>query len=149
MRLFKLRFKSLGFLNTRASFALVILSIGVFFQFTNIFKTTDAHLDLTGDSSITMASTKSTASVTIQPSLTGVFETTSGNGDIAFTVSANNYTGYELSVHSTNTTLDHNSSSFLPLVSAVIAAQFANGGNTTLNNRWVYKLNYYNSETNT
>lgn len=149
VRLFRLRFKSLGFFNTIASFVSIILFIGVFFPFTNIFKATDALIDLTGDSSITMTSTKSTASVTIQPSLTGVFETTSGSGDIAFTVSTNNYTGYELSVHSTNTTLDHNSSSFLPLVSAVTAAQFANGGNTTLNNRWGYKPNYYNSETNT
>ncbi|MBQ6487371.1 hypothetical protein IJI89_03015 [Candidatus Saccharibacteria bacterium] len=144
----KLRCKSLSFLVTYASFVFILLSIGVVYPFVNIFKTTDALIDLTGDPSITMTSTKSTASITIDPSLTGVFETTSGNGDIAFTVSTNNYTGYELSVRSINTTLDYNSNSFLPLVSGVTATQFANGGNTTLNNRWGYKPNYYNSETN-
>ena len=131
-----------------SAFLLIILSIGIFIPFSYTEERVDAITDLTGDPSVTMTSTKNTASVTIDPSSTGVFATTSGNGDIVFSVSTTNYTGYELYVHSTTTTLDKGASSILSLASGVTAEQFSNGSNTTLNNRWGYKPSFYNSVAN-
>ena len=108
----------------------------------------DALIDLTGETSITMTSTKNSASVSIDPSLTGVFATTSGANDISFSVSTSNYTGYALTARSTKTTLDGENGSFASLTSGVTAEQFTAAGNTTLNNRWGYKPNFYNSESN-
>lgn len=127
---------------------LAILSIGIFVPFYFEDNHVDALIDLTGGSTITMTSTKDAAAIIIDPSFTGVFETTSGNDDIAFSVSTTNYTGYVLTARSTTTTLNNNSFTFASLSSAVTAQQFADGNNTTLNGRWGYKPSFYNSESN-
>ena len=129
-------------------FMLAILLIGIFAPYSLGQKTADAITDLTGDTTITINSIKNSASITIDPSRTGVFATTSGSSDIAFSVATSNYTGYELSVRSSKTTLDKDVYSFLSLSSSVTAEQFANAGNTPLNNRWGFKPNYYNSTEN-
>ncbi len=128
----------------------IILAIGFLLPFARTQVGVEALIDLTGDSTITMTSSKNSATVTIDPTMTGVFETTSGAGDIAFSVSTTNYTGYRLTARSTKTTLDKGvAGSFASLVSGVTAEQFGNANNTTLNNRWGYKPSFYNSEENT
>ncbi len=129
---------------------IIILAIGFLLPFARTQVGVGALIDLTGDSTITMTSSKNSATVTIDPTMTGVFETTSGAGDIAFSVSTTNYTGYRLTARSTKTTLDKGVvGSFASLVSGVTAEQFGNANNTTLNNRWGYKPSFYNSEENT
>lgn len=129
---------------------IIILAIGFLLPFARTQVGVEALIDLTGDSTITMTSSKNSATVTIDPTMTGVFETTSGAGDIAFSVSTTNYTGYRLTARSTKTTLDKGvAGSFASLVSGVTAEQFGNANNTTLNNRWGYKPSFYNSEENT
>ena len=127
---------------------LIITVIGVFLPFARTQSEAEAIVDLTGEPTITMTSIKSSASVTIDPTTTGVFASTSGNDDIAFSVATTNYTGYTLSSRSTKTTLDKGTNSFNSLTSSVTAEQFSNSGNTTLNNRWGYKPSFYNSESN-
>lgn len=129
---------------------IIILAIGFLLPFARTQVGVEALIDLTGDSTITMTSSKNSATVTIAPTMTGVFETTSGAGDIAFSVSTTNYSGYRLTARSTKTTLDKGvAGSFASLVSGVTAEQFGNANNTTLNNRWGYKPSFYNSEENT
>ena len=108
----------------------------------------EAITDLTGETAITMTSINNAASITIDPSITGVFATTSGANDISFSVATSNYTGYALSVRSTKTTIDKDDNSFTSLASGVTAEQFSTSSNTTLNNRWGFKPNFYNSESN-
>ncbi|MBQ6486816.1 hypothetical protein IJI89_00080 [Candidatus Saccharibacteria bacterium] len=108
----------------------------------------EAITDLTGETAITMTSINNAASITIDPSKTGVFATTSGANDISFSVATSNYTGYALSVRSTKTTIDKDDNSFTSLASSVTAEQFSTSSNTTLNNRWGFKPNFYNSESN-
>lgn len=124
---------------------LIITVIGVFLPFARTQSEAEAIVDLTGEPTITMTSIKSSASVTIDPTTTGVFASTSGNDDIAFSVATTNYTGYTLSSRSTKTTLDKGTNSFNSLTSSVTAEQFSSSGNTTLNNRWGYKPCFYNS----
>lgn len=126
----------------------ILIGIGFLLPFARTQSSVEALIDLTGEASITMTSIKNSATVTIDPSATGVFETTSGEGDIAFSVSTTNYTGYTLSARSTVTTLNKETSSIASLTSGVTAEQFALGGNTTLSNRWGYKPSFYNSEAN-
>ena len=126
----------------------ILIGIGFLLPFARTQSSVEALIDLTGEASITMTSIKNSATVTIDPSATGVFETTSGEGDIAFSVSTTNYTGYTLSARSTATTLNKGTSSIASLTSGVTAEQFALGGNTTLSNRWGYKPSFYNSEAN-
>ncbi len=129
---------------------IIIFGTGFFLPFAKTRVGVEALIDLTGDSTITMTSSKNSATVTIDPTMTGVFETTSGAGDIAFSVSTTNYTGYRLTARSTKTTLDKGvAGSFASLVSGVTAEQFGNANNTTLNNRWGYKPSFINSEENT
>ncbi len=98
---------------------------------------------------ISFNSVRNIASVTIDPTSTGVFGSSDNNSNISFSISSNNYTGYTLTVRSNKTTLDNGDNSFSPLASNVTATQFAASGNTTLNNRWGYQPNYYNSTANT
>lgn len=98
---------------------------------------------------ITFNSIRNTASVSITPTIAGIFAYSDSTNNINFTISSNNYTGYTLSVRSTKTTLDGNGYSFSPIASNITATQFAASGNTTLNNRWGYQPNYYNSSANT
>ena len=128
---------------------IIIFGTGFFLPFAKTQVGVEALIDLTGDSTITMTSSKNSATVTIDPTMTGVFETTSGADDFAFSVSTTNYTGYRLTARSTKTTLDKGvAGSFASLVSGVTAEQFGNASNTTLNNRWGYKPSFYNSEEN-
>ena len=100
-------------------------------------------------STISFTSDNDTASLTVNPTSTGTFATTSGTADIRFSIATNNYSGHTLSVRSSKTTLDKGTDQILSLASSVTQEQFSNAGNTTLNNRWGYKPNYYNSEGNT
>ena len=131
-----------------ASICAVILFGLILNPVTKKEESVEAITDLTGDPAITITSSKNSASVAINPSIVGAFSTTSGSSDISFSVSTSNYTGYALSVRSTKTTLDSGTNSFNSLASGVTAEQFSNASNTPLNNRWGFKPNYYNSESN-
>ena len=121
---------------------------GLLFPFSKEIEETKAVTDLTGEPSITLTSTKTSASVSINPTPSGVFATTSGSSNIAFSVSTDNYTGYKLSVRSDKTTLDQNSNSFTALSSGITQSTFSSGSNTQYNNKWGYRPNYYNSSSN-
>ena len=99
-------------------------------------------------STISLTSTNDTASLTVNPTETGTFAKTSGASDIQFSVSTNNYSGYTLTTRTSKTSLDRGSDQILSLASSVTEEQFAASGNTTLNNRWGFKPNYYNSTIN-
>ena len=121
---------------------------GLFSPFSKEIEEAKAVTDLTGEPSITLTSTKSSASLGINPTPSGVFATTSGSSNIAFSVSTDNYTGYKLSVRSDKTTLSQNSSSFASLSSGISQSTFSNSSNTQYNNKWGYRPNYYNSASN-
>ncbi len=109
---------------------------------------TEATSQSTQPSTLTLTSTTNTATVSINPTPTGVFGKSSDANSIKFNISTNNYSGYTISARTTRTTLINGSSSLTSLASAVSESQFSNSGNTTLNNRWGYKPNYYNSSSN-
>ena len=109
---------------------------------------TEATSQSTQPSTLTLTSTTNTATVSINPTPTGVFGKSSDANSIKFNISTNNYSGYTISARTTRTTLVNGSSSLTSLASAVSESQFSNSGNTTLNNRWGYKPNYYNSSSN-
>ena len=62
--------------------------------------------DQTLPASLSFISANDHATVAINPSTAGTFGASSGDSDIRFTVSTNNYTGYTLMVKATKTTLD-------------------------------------------
>ena len=132
---------------TISVFALILTAI--FVPYSNIKDKVEAITDMTGDPSVTVTSTNDTANVMIEPTASGAFMSTSGNGDIAFSVSTSNYTGYELSVSSTKTTLDYNTFSLSSITSDVTEEQFSASANTQYNNKWGYKPSFYNSLANT
>lgn len=105
--------------------------------------------DHTTPASLSFISANDHATVAINPSTAGTFGASSGDSDIRFTVSTNNYTGYTLTVKATKTTLDSTTDGVIStLASSVTTSQFSNASNTPLSNRWGYKPNYYNSSTN-
>ena len=113
-------------------------------------KETFADADPTVPSTITFTSSNDHAILAINPSTNGTFGNTSGNDDIRFSLSTNNYSGYTLSVKATGTALNHTTDgTILSITSSVTATQFGASANTPLSNRWGYKPNYYNSEANT
>ena len=122
--------------------------VGIFIPFANEQPKAEAAIDLTDTSSMTITSIKDSASLSINPNSAGVFATTSGDNDIAFSVATTNPSGYKVSVRSDSTTLSHDDSSLLTLSSGITAEQFSAGANTQYNNRWGYKPNYYNSSSN-
>ena len=132
---------------TVSSFFIVLTFL--FIPYSNIKDKVEAITDMTGDPSITVTSTNDTANVMIEPTTSGAFMSTSGNGDIAFSVSTSNYTGYELSVSSTKTTLDYSTFSLSSITSDVTEEQFSASANTQYNNKWGYKPSFYNSLANT
>ena len=109
----------------------------------------EAETNSSVPSTITLTAANANATVTINPSDAGTFGTTSGNANIRFTITTSNSSGYTLTAKSSKTTLDRSGSGqLLSLASAVSQSQFSNASNTTLNNRWGYKPNYYNSSSN-
>ena len=129
--------------------AFMLVFLGIFIPLGNTPAEIEAITDLTGDPTITINSTKDSASVAIEATAVGAFGATSGNQDIAFSVSTSNYTGYELSARSTKTTMDNGTSSLSSITSDVTADEFSDSTNTHLNNRWGYKPNFYDSLANT
>ena len=125
-----------------------IIFIGIFIPFGDESESVGAVTDLTGDHTVTITSASTSATVSVVPSSSGTFATTSGNGNIRFSVATNNYSGYTLAARSSKTTLDNGGSSLQTLSSSVTSAQFELASNTSLNNRWGYKPNYYNSQSN-
>ena len=110
----------------------------------------EAETDSTVPSTLTFVAANANATVEINPSETGTFGTTSGNDNIRFTIATTNSSGYTLTAKSTKTTLDRTGSGQLAtLASAVTQSSFSSASNTTLNGRWGYKPNYYNSSSNT
>ena len=110
----------------------------------------EAETDPTVPGEITFTGANLNATVSINPSETGTFGTTSGNANIRFTIATTNYSGYTLTAKSSKTTLDRSGSGqLLSLASAVSQSNFSTASNTTLNGRWGYKPNYYNSSSNT
>ena len=107
----------------------------------------EAETDPTVPGEITFTGANLNATVSINPSETGTFGTTSGNANIRFTIATTNYSGYTLTAKSSKTTLDRSGSGqLLSLASAVSQSNFSTASNTTLNGRWGYKPNYYNSD---
>ena len=135
-----------GQLSAGLLFILLALSTVPFsFESNNV----EAETNSSVPSTITLTAANANATVTINPSDAGTFGTTSGNANIRFTITTSNSSGYTLTAKSSKTTLDRSSSGqLLSLASAVSQSQFSNASNTTLNNRWGYKPNYYNSSSN-
>ena len=136
------------FLTTVSFVVFGFVSIGVIIPYIPEKEYTFADSDPTIPSTLTLTELNNTATVSVNPSIAGTFVTTSGNDDLRFNITTTNYTGYTLTARSTKTTLDKGSNSIQSLASAVTAEQFANSGNTPLNNRWGYKPNYLNSTSN-
>ncbi|MBQ6487435.1 hypothetical protein IJI89_03370, partial [Candidatus Saccharibacteria bacterium] len=109
---------------------------------------TEATSQSTQPSTLTLTSATDTATVSINPTVSGTFGKSTDANSIQFNISTNNYSGYTLTARTTRTTLINGSSSLTSLASAVSESQFSSAGNTTLNNRWGYKPNYYNSSSN-
>ena len=109
---------------------------------------TEATSQSSNPSTLTFTSTTEIASVSINPTATGTFAKSTNANSIKFNISTNNYTGYNLTARTTRTTMLNGSSSLTSLSSSVTESQFSSSGNTTLNNRWGYKPNYYNSSSN-
>ena len=125
-----------------------LVFVGVFIPYGRDPDGVQAITDLTEDATITFTTANALAEVSIMPTGAGSFATTSGNGDIRFSVTTDNYTGYNLAIRGTKTTIDDNTNNFNALESAVTAEQFAATANTQLNNRWGYKPNLYDSAAN-
>ncbi len=153
MRGFNLRFKRLRRFRAIAFasyFALAFLLCGFMIPISVEHDDVDAVVARAAvDSSISFVSTNNHAILNINPSATGTFGTTSGDADISFNITTDNYSGYTLSARATKTTLDRASDAYISaLSSSVTATQFASSGNTPLSNRWGYKPNFYNSSAN-
>ncbi|MBR6505688.1 hypothetical protein IKT18_02560 [Candidatus Saccharibacteria bacterium] len=107
------------------------------------------------ESMLTFNSTSTTASVNLAiSSKTGTFATSGTNEKAAFSISTNNYTGYTLTLKSTGsdtnlTSNDNNSITTLPSSTTYDVFSSSEATGQTLNNRWGFIPNYYNSIANT
>lgn len=102
---------------------------------------------------ILITSTSEIASVEVIPtSSTGSFATSTAAQEIAFTVSTNNLTGYDLKIAGTDDTRQLvgtvTSETIDSISAATDAGTFANGSAATYNNKWGYKPSMYNSVSN-
>lgn len=102
---------------------------------------------------ILITSTSEIASVEVTPtSSTGSFATSTAAQEIAFTVSTNNLTGYDLKIAGTDDTRQLvgtvTSETIDSISAATDAGTFANGSAATYNNKWGYKPSMYNSVSN-
>ena len=130
--------------------------VPVYYEPTN----TEALTGTATESVLTFSSINPAASVNLTVnSPNGTFATsTDGTNNTAdqrasFSIATNNYTGYTVSISSTNASgeLDHGTDAIDTIPSTVTATEFANNSktNTDLNNTWGYIPNYYNSIANT
>ena len=142
------KYSSLRIASLIACVSSFILLSGIFTPFNFKRVNTEAASQSTLPSTITFTSVSDNATVSINPTSTGVFGKSADDSSIKFNITTNNCSGYTLSARTSRTTLVNGSSSLSSLASSVSESQFSNASNTTLNNRWGYKPNYYNSSSN-
>ena len=129
------------------SFALIFfLFSGIILPYSFKETTTEATSTSTHPSTITFVSTNNNAVVTVNPTSSGVFASSSDANSIKFSISTDNYTGYQLRARSTKSTLDNGSSSITSISSSITESTFSSS--SSYNNRWGYKPNYYSSAAN-
>ena len=99
------------------------------------------------DTSLTLSSTNDASSVAVTAnSADGTFASSDANGTANFSVTTNNYTGYTLSISSSddNGRLENYTHDYISSISSNLSeADFSNASNTTYNNKWGYKPNKY------
>ncbi|MBQ6149425.1 hypothetical protein IJI86_00405 [Candidatus Saccharibacteria bacterium] len=145
--------KKLRMVSTGAFCVLGVIGfLGVF----PITKTSDdAEATVTpATTTLTMTSSSTTASVSVTPmSSNGTFATSESADEVAFTVTTNNVTGYNLTIAGSDDTRqlsNTDAAATLDSISATTtAADFASGAAATYSNKWGYKPSFYNGAANT
>ena len=151
------RLRAIGSVSSVLFTALLLATIiPVYYEPTN----TEALTGTATESVLTFSSINPAASVNLtvnSPDGTFATSTDGTNNTVdqraSFSIATNNYTGYTVSISSTNASgeLDHGTDAIDTIPSTVTATEFANNSktNTDLNNTWGYIPNYYNSIANT
>ena len=145
--------KKLRMVSTGAFCVLGVIGfLGVF----PITKTSDdAEATVTpATTTLTMTSSSTTASVDVKPmSSNGTFATSAATDEVAFTVTTNNVTGYNLTIAGSDSTRQLNNTDASATLDSITAATdqttFTTGAAATYNNKWGYKPSMYNSVANT
>ena len=145
--------KKLRMVSTGAFCVLGVIGfLGVF----PITKTSDdAEATVTpATTTLTMTSSSTTASVDVKPmSSNGTFATSAAADEVAFTVTTNNVTGYNLTIAGSDNTRQLNNTDTSATLDSITAATdqatFTTGAAATYSNKWGYKPSMYNSAANT
>ena len=140
------------FVGTTASLALSILTIATIFPITKQSDTTEATY-VPATTTLSIVSSKDTASVDITPtSASGTFATSAAADMAEFTVTTDNLTGYSLNILGTDTSgqlVNSTTGDTLDTITAdTTENDFRTGLASTYNNKWGYRLNV-NSTTTT
>ena len=140
----------IGFTTSISLLLLTLLSI-----FPIIKTNDDAEATVTpATTTLTMTSSSTTASVDVKPmSSNGTFATSAAADEVAFTVTTNNVTGYNLTIAGSDNTRRLNNADASATLDSITAATdqttFTTGAAATYSNKWGYKPSMYNSAANT
>ena len=105
-------------------------------------------------STLTFTPINDVASVDLSvTSASGTFATSTDARMAKFSIATDNATGYTLTLRSSSNTgtlvkSDDSNTTISSITSAITADAFSTASNTTYNNKWGYKPNYYNSALN-
>lgn len=144
------RIKTVRLVGVLAVLLFVVSIIAVALPFCYEQTLTSAASGASVESVLNFTSTNNAASVTLGiNSSTGTFATSLADQKASFSISTNNYTGYtvKIATNENNSALSSGSNSIESISSVTTATDFLN--NASLNNKWGYIPNYYNSEANT
>lgn len=142
-------YKRFYYAGLTSSFLLVLLALGTFFPLYKSEQNTEAATGSSQSSSLTLDLTSSSASVDLlvtDPE--GSFAVSSSNAE--FSITTNNFTGYTLSIMSSNDEgllTSTNGNSLSSITSAISLDTFA--GSTSYNGKWGYRPSVYNAAANT
>ena len=102
---------------------------------------------LPSTTTLTLSSSNDYASVNVAPnSAQGTFAVSNANGTAGFSVTTNNFTGYTLSIASSDDAgrLENYTHDYISSISSNLSeADFSGANNTTYNNKWGFKPNSY------
>ena len=147
------RAKNLRMLGSSAFCLLILLSLLSIFPIAHHEDQAEAAY-VPSVSNITITSASNTASVDITPaSNDGTFATSTAASEVAFNVTTNNLTGYNLSINGSDSTGNLTnpiaSDTLETITSAIDANTFASGSTSTYTNKWGIKPNKLNGTNNT
>lgn len=142
-------YKRFYYAGLTSSFLLALLALGTFYPMYKSEQNTEAATGSSQSSSLTLDLASSSASVDLlvtDPE--GSFAVSSSNAE--FSITTNNFTGYTLSIMSSNDEgllTSTNGSSLSSITSAISLDTFA--ASTSYNGKWGYRPSVYNAAANT